>query len=89
MVDPSVSALISAALIGSTNDPNARNIRIVVVVIRISTISGTLSSRLWILSCSSAGVPPTQMVYALGRLDRAQIFDLLWRVIADLSGRSG
>ena len=54
-----MSALISAALIGNTSDPNARNIRIVVVVINSSTISGSLANRLWMLSCSSAGVPPT------------------------------
>ena len=59
MVEPSVSALIRAALIGSTRDPNARNIRIVVVVISSSTINGSLANRLWMLSCSSAGVPPT------------------------------
>ena len=59
MVEPSVSALISAALIGNTSEPNARNIRIVVVVINSSTISGSFEYRLWMLSCSNAGVPPT------------------------------
>ncbi len=61
IVDPSVSALINAALIGSTMEPNARNIRTVVVTISTSTISGSLSNRLWMLSCSSAGVPPTDI----------------------------
>ena len=59
IVDPSVSALINAALIGSTSEPKARNIRMVVVVISSSTISGSLANRLWMLSCSRAGVPPT------------------------------
>ncbi len=59
IVDPRVSALISAALIGSTSEPNARNIRTVVVEINSSTISGSLEYRLWMESCSSAGVPPT------------------------------
>ena len=59
IVEPRVSALISAALIGSTRDPNARNIRMVVVVISSTTINGSLPNRLWMLSCSRAGVPPT------------------------------
>ena len=66
MVEPRVSALISAALMGSTSDPNARNIRIVVVVINSSTISGSFANRLWILSCSRAGVPPTYNVTPFG-----------------------
>ena len=59
IVEPNVSALIRAALIGSTSDPNARNIRIVVVVISSRTISGSFENNEWMLSCSSAGVPPT------------------------------
>ncbi len=59
IVEPSVSALINAALMGSTTDPNARNISTVVVMTRTVTISGSLENRLWIESCSSAGVPPT------------------------------
>ena len=66
IVEPSVRALISAALIGSTTDPNARNISTVVVVMSSSTISGNLSNRLWMLSCSSAGVPPTDTVRPRG-----------------------
>lgn len=59
MVEPRVSALINAALTGSTIDPNARNISTVVVMTRIVTMSGSRENRLWIESCSSAGVPPT------------------------------
>ena len=59
-MDPSVSALITAALIGNTTDPNARNINSVVAVSKRTSISGALSNRLWMLSCSSAGVPPIQ-----------------------------
>ncbi|CAM4438801.1 hypothetical protein MYBA111488_20505 [Mycobacterium basiliense] len=66
MVDPSVSALITAALIGSTTEPNARNISNVVVVSRMTSMAGMLSNRLWIESCSSAGVPPTYMSIPLG-----------------------
>ena len=40
-VEPSVSALITAALIGSTTDPNARNINSIVVVSRTTSISGS------------------------------------------------
>jgi hypothetical protein len=46
IVEPNVSALITAALIGNTTEPNARNIRIVVVTIRMVTINGSLSNRL-------------------------------------------
>ena len=45
-VDPSVSALITVALMGNTIDPNARNIRSVVVDIRISSMSGMCSKML-------------------------------------------
>ena len=38
----------------------------VVVVISSTTISGSLSNRLWMLSCSSAGVPPTDTVSPRG-----------------------
>ena len=66
IVDPSVSALITVALIGSTSDPNARNINSVVVVNRMTNISGSLSKMPWMASCSSAGVPPTRTVRPLG-----------------------
>ncbi len=46
IVDPSVSALITAALIGSTTEPNARNINSVVVVSRMTSIAGMFSNRL-------------------------------------------
>src|ERR1700694_2808650 len=65
-VEPSVSALITAALIGSTSEPNARNINSVVVVIRMTAIRGSLANMLWILSCSSAGEPPTHKVRPRG-----------------------
>lgn len=68
IVEPRVNALINAALIGNTTDPNARNIRIVVVTISTVTISGSLSNRLWMLSCSKAGVPPTDSVMPRGGL---------------------
>ena len=58
MVDPSVSALITAALTGNTTDPNARNISSMVAPSKRTSISGALSNRLWMLSCSRAGVPP-------------------------------
>ncbi|CNK54013.1 Uncharacterised protein [Mycobacterium tuberculosis] len=45
-VDPIVSTLITAALIGNTNDPNARNISSMVVLISTTAISGALSTRL-------------------------------------------
>jgi hypothetical protein len=61
-----VSALITAALIGNTTDPKAKNIRIVVVMISSVTISGSFANRLWILSCSKAGVPPTDTVSPRG-----------------------
>ena len=35
-------------------------------MIRMATISGSLSNRLWILSCSNAGVPPTYTVTPRG-----------------------
>ena len=38
----------------------------VVVMINSSTISGSLEKRLWMLSCSSAGVPPTYSDTPLG-----------------------
>ncbi|VAZ58217.1 hypothetical protein LAUMK7_00627 [Mycobacterium kansasii] len=66
MVDPSVSALITAALIGSTTDPKARNISSVVAVSKMTSIAGMLSNRLWMESCSSAGVPPTYTSSPLG-----------------------
>ena len=59
IVEPSVSALITAALIGNTTDPNARNINSMVAPSSRTSISGALSNRLWMLSCSRAGVPPT------------------------------
>ncbi len=59
IVEPSVSALISTALTGSTTDPKARNISSSVAPSNSTSISGALSNRLWMLSCSSAGVPPT------------------------------
>ena len=37
---------MTAALIGSTTEPNARNINTMVVLISTSTISGALSTRL-------------------------------------------
>ncbi len=58
-VDPRVSALITAALIGSTTDPNTRNINSVVVVSRMTIISGNLWNSDEMESCSSAGTPPT------------------------------
>ena len=36
------------------------------VVISSSTINGSLENRLWMLSCSSAGVPPTYSCSPLG-----------------------
>src|ERR1700760_2312462 len=66
MVDPSVSALITAALIGNTIDPKARNINSIVVVTRTTSISGALANKAWMLSCSRAGVPPTQTERPLG-----------------------
>ncbi|AUS49230.1 Uncharacterised protein [Mycobacterium tuberculosis] len=66
MVDPSVRALISVALIGSTTEPNAKNIKTIVVVSRMTTISGIFANRPWIESSSRAGVPPTKTVIPLG-----------------------
>ncbi|PQM46107.1 hypothetical protein C1Y40_03728 [Mycobacterium talmoniae] len=66
IVDPSVNALITDALSGSTTDPNARNINSVVVVSMITSISGPCADRAWMLSCSSAGVPPTSRRSPLG-----------------------
>jgi len=76
-VDPSVSALITAALIGSTTDPNARNISSIVVLSSTTAISGALSDKLWMLSCSSAGTPPTRTVSPLGWRYRPQFGELL------------
>ena len=72
-----MSALINAALIGSTNEPNARNIRMVVVMINSSTISGNFENRLWMLSCSNAGVPPAYNCTPLGGvMDRNSVIFL-------------
>ena len=68
IVEPSVSALITAALMGSTTDPNARNINSMVVPMRTTSINPALSNKAWMLSCSSAGVPPTRSVRPLGGL---------------------
>ncbi|CAG6890668.1 hypothetical protein PICSAR240_03009 [Mycobacterium avium subsp. paratuberculosis] len=46
MVEPSVSALINTALIGSTTDPNARNISSSVAPSSSTSINGALSNRL-------------------------------------------
>ena len=45
IVDPSVSALITAALIGNTTDPNARNINSMVAPSSSTSISGALSNK--------------------------------------------
>ncbi len=66
IVDPSVNALITVALIGSTSEPNARNINSVVVVNRMTNISGSLPNMPWMASCSSAGVPPTRTFNPFG-----------------------
>ena len=65
-VDPSVSALMTAALIGRTTEPNARNISSRVVLNSRVSINGALANRLWIESCSKAGVPPTSTLTPLG-----------------------
>ena len=57
----SVRALINAALIGSTSDPNARNIRMV-VVIRSPTISGSFVEQRVDAVLGQAWVPPTYIV---------------------------
>ena len=76
-VEPRVSALITAALIGSTTDPNARNINSIVVLSSTTNISGALSNKLWMLSCSSAGTPPTRTVSPLGGdIDRSSVIFL-------------
>ncbi len=59
-VEPRPSALISTALMGSTIEPNARNISSVVTIRTEATIRGRLSSSALMLSCSIAGVPPTR-----------------------------
>ena len=66
IVEPRVNALITAALIGSTTDPNAKNINSIVVVSRTTNISGALSNKLWMLSCSRAGTPPISRLNPLG-----------------------
>lgn len=45
-VDPRVSALINAALIGNTTDPNARNISNRLALSNRTSINGPLSNRL-------------------------------------------
>ena len=65
-VEQSVSAFISAALIGSTSDPNARNIRIVVMDTAMRIICGSFAEIVATLSCSSAGVPPTNRFRSCG-----------------------
>ncbi len=67
-VDPSVSALITVALIGNTTDPNARNINSMVALSNRTSIRGALSNKLWMLSCSRAGVPPTRRLRPFGGL---------------------
>src|ERR1700756_5192691 len=66
MVEPSVSALITAALIGNTIDPNARNINSIVEPRSNTSINGALSKQARMLSCSRPGVPPTNTVTPLG-----------------------
>src|SRR6516164_7719941 len=81
MVDPSVSALITAALMGNTIDPKARNISSMVVVTRTTSISGALANKAWMLSCSRAGTadPDGQ---PLGRGNRPELVDLLGGIVA-------
>ncbi|SHW70670.1 Uncharacterised protein [Mycobacteroides abscessus subsp. abscessus] len=66
IVEPRPRALMTAALMGSTSEPNARNIRIVVTLIKTTITKGSLSKTVSMESCSSAGVPPTYIVTPLG-----------------------
>ena len=66
-VEPSPSALINAALMGRTSEPNVKNISKVVSRMTDTTISGRRSSNASTLSCSMAGVPPTSTVVPSGQ----------------------
>ena len=83
-VDPSVSALMTAALMGSTSDPNARNISSVVVVIRITVHQRQLGEQGVdaVLFERRGATHPDR--HALGRLNRPQLADLVGCVVAVL-----
>ena len=61
-VDPSPSAETSAALMGNTTEPNARNMSRLVTRISSATIRGRSSRSALIESCVRAGVPATYML---------------------------
>ncbi|SLI24494.1 Uncharacterised protein [Mycobacteroides abscessus subsp. abscessus] len=58
-VEPRPSALIKAALIGSTSEPKVRNISSVVTNSTSAIINGMRSSRASMLSFWIVGCPPT------------------------------
>ncbi|CAM4449049.1 hypothetical protein NONI108955_29420 [Nocardia ninae] len=60
-VEPRPSALIKAALIGSTSDPKVRNISTVVTSTTRVTIHGIRERRVSTLSFCRAGIPPTSI----------------------------
>ena len=66
MVAPRPRTVMSTALIGSTSDPNVRNISIVTMNTTSTAISGSLSMSALIESCSIAGVPPIMTVAPSG-----------------------
>ena len=82
--------LITTALIGSSTEPNARNISTSVAATRMPIISGTLSTTDFALSTTEAEKPPTSTWVCRRGGQRAQVAHRVLRSVAErVAGQRG